>query len=217
MRVISGILKGHRINPPQGLDLRPTTDFAKEALFNILEQHCIWPEWDVLDLFSGTGNISFEFSSRGCKSVTAVEKQVQAHRFIRAFSSSKKLNITVFGTDIRVFLKKNTKQFDLVFADVPCSGSGTWGRTPEQLAFFNQAQLDKYTQLQSKIVQNLIPTVAEGGYFLYATCSVYATENERQVESLIASGKFKIIEQAYFKGYTQKADTLFGALLQRVA
>jgi len=119
MRVISGILKGHRINPPQGLDLRPTTDFAKEALFNILEQHCIWPEWDVLDLFSGTGNISFEFSSRGCKSVTAVEKQVQAHRFIRAFSSSKKLNITVFGTDIRVFLKKNTKQFDLVFADPP--------------------------------------------------------------------------------------------------
>jgi len=51
MRVISGILKGHRINPPQGLDLRPTTDFAKEALFNIIEQHCIWPEWDVLDLF----------------------------------------------------------------------------------------------------------------------------------------------------------------------
>jgi 16S rRNA (cytosine967-C5)-methyltransferase len=56
-----------------------------------------------------------------------------------------------------------------------------------------------------------------GGYFLYATCSVYATENERQVETLIASGKFKIIEQAYFKGYAQKADTLFGALLQRVA
>jgi 16S rRNA (guanine966-N2)-methyltransferase len=119
MRVISGILKGHRINPPQGLDLRPTTDFAKEALFNILEQNCNWPECEVLDLFSGTGNISFEFSSRGCKSVTAVEKQVQAHRFIRAFSSSKNLNITVFGTDIKIFLKKNTKQFDLVFADPP--------------------------------------------------------------------------------------------------
>jgi 16S rRNA (cytosine967-C5)-methyltransferase len=109
------------------------------------------------------------------------------------------------------------KQFDLVFADVPCSGSGTWGRTPEQLAFFNQAQLDKYAQLQSKIVENLIPTVAVGGYLLYATCSVYATENEQQVNALMTSGKFKLIEQAYFKGYTQKADTLFGALLQRVA
>jgi 16S rRNA (cytosine967-C5)-methyltransferase len=108
------------------------------------------------------------------------------------------------------------KQFDLVFADVPCSGSGTWGRTPEQLAFFNQAQLDKYAQLQSKIVQNLIPTVAVGGYLLYATCSVYATENEQQVNALITSGKFKLIEQAYFKGYTQKADTLFGALLQKI-
>jgi 16S rRNA (cytosine967-C5)-methyltransferase len=109
------------------------------------------------------------------------------------------------------------KQFDLVFADVPCSGSGTWGRTPEQLAFFNQAQLNKYTQLQSKIVQNLIPTIAVGGYLLYATCSVYTTENEQQIDALISSGKFKLIEQAYFKGYTQKADTLFGALLQRVA
>ncbi len=109
------------------------------------------------------------------------------------------------------------KQFDVVFADVPCSGSGTWGRTPEQLAFFNHAQLEKYKQLQSKIVTNLIPTVAIGGYFLYATCSVYAIENEHQVNALITSGKFKLIEQAYFKGYTQKADTLFGALLQRVA
>ncbi len=109
------------------------------------------------------------------------------------------------------------KQFDLVFADVPCSGSGTWGRTPEQLSFFNQSQLDKYTQLQTKIIANLIPTVAVGGYLLYATCSVYATENEQQLETLLASGKFKLIEQAYFKGYTQKADTLFGALLQRVA
>ena len=71
--------------------------------------------------------------------------------------------------------------------------------------------------MQSKIVQNLVPTVAVGGYLLYATCSVYATENEQLIETLLDSGKFKLIEQAYFKGYTQKADTLFGALLQRVA
>lgn len=119
MRIISGVLKGTVIKTPQGLDLRPTTDFAKEALFNILEQGCIWPEMDVLDLFSGTGNISYEFSSRGCKSVTAVEKQLHAHRFIRSFASAKQLNIIVFGTDVNIFFKKNTKQFDLVFADPP--------------------------------------------------------------------------------------------------
>ena len=108
------------------------------------------------------------------------------------------------------------KQFDMVLADVPCSGSGTWGRTPEQLAFFNQAQLYKYTQLQNKIVHNLIPTVAVGGYLLYATCSVYKVENENRIEAIMATGQFKLIEQAYYKGYTQKADTLFGALLQKI-
>jgi 16S rRNA (cytosine967-C5)-methyltransferase len=108
------------------------------------------------------------------------------------------------------------KQFDMVLADVPCSGSGTWGRTPEQLAFFNQAQLNKYTQLQNKIVQNLIPAVAIGGYLLYATCSVYKAENENRIEAIMATGQFKLIEQSYYKGYTHKADTLFGALLQKI-
>ena len=108
------------------------------------------------------------------------------------------------------------KQFDMVLADVPCSGSGTWGRTPEQLAFFNHAQLNKYTQLQNKIVQNLIPAVAIGGYLLYATCSVYKAENENRIEAIMATGQFKLIEQSYFKGYTHKADTLFGALLQKI-
>jgi len=104
----------------------------------------------------------------------------------------------------------------MVLADVPCSGSGTWGRTPEQLAFFNQAQLNKYTQLQNKIVHNLIPTVAIGGYLLYATCSIYKAENENRIEAIMATGQFKLIEQAYYKGYTHKADTLFGALLQKI-
>lgn len=108
------------------------------------------------------------------------------------------------------------KQFDIVLADVPCSGSGTWGRTPEQLAFFNQAQLYKYTQLQNKIVHNLIPAVAIGGYLLYSTCSVYKAENENRIEAMMATGQFKLIEQAYYKGYTHKADTLFGALLQKI-
>lgn len=107
--------------------------------------------------------------------------------------------------------------FDFVFADVPCSGSGTWGRTPEQLAYFTQAQLNKYTHLQSTILQNIIPAVKLNGHLLFATCSVYAVENENNVDALLATGKFKVLKQQYFKGYTQQADTLFGALLQKIA
>jgi 16S rRNA (cytosine967-C5)-methyltransferase len=108
------------------------------------------------------------------------------------------------------------KQFDFVFADVPCSGSGTWGRTPEQLIYFKEEQLVHYTSLQNQIIQNLISTVTLQGYLLYATCSVYEDENEKQVATLLATGKFKLIEQHYFIGYTQQADTLFGALLQKI-
>lgn len=109
------------------------------------------------------------------------------------------------------------KPFDFVFADVPCSGSGTWGRTPEQLAYFTEVQLNKYTQLQAKILHNIIPTVKLNGHLLFATCSVYKEENEKNVETLLATGKFKVVKQQYFTGYEKQADTLFGALLEKIA
>ncbi len=109
------------------------------------------------------------------------------------------------------------KPFDFVFADVPCSGSGTWGRTPEQLAYFTEAQLIKYTKLQAQILHNLIPTVKLNGHLLFATCSVYKNENEKNVDALLATGKFKVVKQQYFTGYEKQADTLFGALLEKIA
>jgi 16S rRNA (cytosine967-C5)-methyltransferase len=109
------------------------------------------------------------------------------------------------------------KQFDFVFADVPCSGSGTWGRTPEQLQYFKPADLNKYTQLQTQIVQNITPAIKKEGYLLFATCSVFEKENEQNIATLLATGKFKLIAQQYFKGYEQQADTLFGALLQKIS
>ena len=108
------------------------------------------------------------------------------------------------------------KQFDLIFADLPCSGSGTWGRTPENLQSFKQDQLVKMTNLQETILLHLIPAIKLYGYLLVATCSVYKNENEDQVYKLLESGKFKLVEQKYFIGYDKKADTLFGALLQKV-
>ena len=108
------------------------------------------------------------------------------------------------------------KPFDFVFADLPCSGSGTWGRTPEQITFFKQENLVTYTQLQTKILENILPTVKLNGHLLIATCSVYASENENQVAAILAKGNFKLVKQKYFIGYNQQADTLFGALLERI-
>ena len=83
MRIISGQYKGRSINPPRNLRARPTTDFAKENLFNVLGNLLDFEECDVLDLFAGTGSISYEFASRGVRSVTSVEINSVHHSFIR--------------------------------------------------------------------------------------------------------------------------------------
>jgi len=103
---------------------------------------------------------------------------------------------------------------DLVIADVPCSGSGTWSRTPEQLYFFETSKIQEYQKLQQQIVQQSCKAVKTGGYYLYITCSVFKNENETQVEQLQSLG-FTLVEQKILLGYQQQADTMFAALLKK--
>jgi 16S rRNA (cytosine967-C5)-methyltransferase len=105
------------------------------------------------------------------------------------------------------------KQFDLIIADVPCSGSGTWARTPEQLLYFDPASIDTFVQLQSAITINATRYLKPGGYLLYITCSVFEKENEGQMNRLQKEG-LGLVEQLVLKGYEQKADTMFAALMK---
>jgi 16S rRNA (cytosine967-C5)-methyltransferase len=105
-------------------------------------------------------------------------------------------------------------KFDLVICDAPCSGSGTWGRTPEQLRFFTKEKIEHYTGLQQRIAGNASKGVKEGGYFLYITCSVFSKENEEVADHIQESTSLQHVESRYFKGYHQKADTLFAALFR---
>jgi 16S rRNA (cytosine967-C5)-methyltransferase len=113
-------------------------------------------------------------------------------------------------------LSNFAKLADFIICDAPCSGSGTWGRTPEHLAFFDEASIDNYRQLQQSIITNTLPYVAVNGYFLYSTCSVFAAENEAQVKFITTNfPAFKLVHQQLFTGYTKKADTMFAALFQK--
>ncbi len=120
MRIISGKLKGILLHPPKGLPVRPTTDRAKESLFNILENHFNLDEVEVLDLFSGTGNIAFEFASRGALHVTAVDLHGKCVAWIKETSTQYQLNqIKTIKSDAFGYLKKNTGRFDIIFSDAP--------------------------------------------------------------------------------------------------
>lgn len=119
MRIISGKFKGRRITAPKKLPSRPTTDMAKESLFNILNNYYFFDAISVLDLFSGTGNISFEFLSRGTKNVTAVEQNNDCIQFINKTAKALDLSIETYKMDVFKFLEKKSLKSDVIFADPP--------------------------------------------------------------------------------------------------
>jgi len=112
-------------HPPKNIQARPTTDFAKENLFNILENRMDFNSCEALDLFAGTGNISFELVSRGCHQVTAVEKVFNHIRFIRKVMNDLQItNLQVIKKDVFQFLRKPAGPYDLIFADPPYQMNG---------------------------------------------------------------------------------------------
>lgn len=120
MRIISGTHKGRVITPPKNLRARPTTDFAKENLFNVLGNRCDIENADVLDLFAGTGSISYEFASRGAGNVTSVEINTVHYNFIR--ETARKFgfgNLRAVKANVFLYLKSTPQKFDIIFSDAP--------------------------------------------------------------------------------------------------
>ncbi|MDD3077703.1 MAG: 16S rRNA (guanine(966)-N(2))-methyltransferase RsmD [Paludibacter sp.] len=120
MRIISGKFKGRRISAPSNITARPTTDFAKEGLFNLLNNRIDFEDIDVLDLFAGTGGISLEFISRGCNSSTSIEINERHCSFIR--KTCKELdvnNLNLIKSDVFTFINNCHVKFDSIFADPP--------------------------------------------------------------------------------------------------
>ena len=119
MRIISGKHKGRRITAPKKLPVRPTTDRAKEALFNILNHRLEWENISSLDLYAGTGNISYELASRGVTKLTAVDQNKHCAHFIYQTNEALGLSITVVKNSVEKFLANPSGSFDFIFADPP--------------------------------------------------------------------------------------------------
>lgn len=119
MRIISGKYKGKRLLAPKKLPVRPTTDRAKEALFNILNNYYHFSELKILDLFAGTGNISYEFASRGTTSIMCVDTHFGCISYIKKMSKLLDFDITTIKSDVLKYLQQCKTEFDIVFADPP--------------------------------------------------------------------------------------------------
>lgn len=120
MRIIGGKYSRRLIKPPKNLTVRPTTDLAKESLFNILQHRTDLAGKNVLDLFAGTGSLTYEFASRGCASVISIDKDYRCVQFIKnTIQEFEMSNVTVIRTDVFRFVRSTASKFDIIFADPP--------------------------------------------------------------------------------------------------
>lgn len=180
MRIISGLHKGKRLNPGRNFKARPTTDFARENLFNIINNYFDFEKLQVLDLFSGTGIISYEFASRGSRSVDSVEVNSRYHSFIQKTVTALNLDmVAAIRADAFRFLKHTPRQYDLIFADPPYDlkdmdqipflifsrnllNSGGWfiiehGRAHDFSSYPHFRELRKYGSVHFSIFDNYPP------------------------------------------------------------
>ncbi len=168
-RIIAGKWKAKRISAPKNFEVRPTTDFAKEALFSILEHRYDIDSISVLDLFAGIGSIALEFASRGCQDVTSVEMNIKHTAFINSTAAElgMALQINVQRADVYDWLKKNRtkKSYELVFADAP----------------FDVTDEKKYHELISLVLNNSF--LKENGTFVLEHQSRLKLEHPNLIES----------------------------------
>lgn len=125
-------------------------------------------------------------------------------------------NYRSFIADLSVpNLQLSTPNSQLLICDAPCTGSGTWSRTPEQLYFFKKKAIDVYAEMQQQIVSNVIPHLQENGIFIYITCSVFKKENEAVVNFIKEKFHLQLLQMELLKGYDKKADSMFTAVFKK--
>ena len=170
--------------------------------------------WDCCAASGGKSILAKDILGNIHLTVSDVRKQILVNlekRFSAAgIKNYKSVVMDLKAPDSRLMTPDSS--FDLIIADVPCSGSGTWGRTPESLSFFKPGEIDRYQQLQKQIVSNALPLLKKGRCFLYITCSVFKKENEDMAAFIEENGHLRLLRMETLKGYDKKADTMFAAL-----
>ncbi len=173
--------------------------------------------WDCCAASGGKSILAFDLFKNIRLTVSDTRKNI-LENLKKRFAKAGIKNYHAFVADISISssAKTDLKKQDFIIADVPCSGSGTWARTPEQLDFFQKKKVGEYAILQQKIVSNAIEYLNENGYLLYITCSVFKKENEENVDFFQKNLSLQLVKSEYLKGYEMQADTLFAALFKKI-
>ena len=171
--------------------------------------------WDCCAGSGGKSLLLYDMSANVVLTVSDIRNSILANlkkRFERAAIK----DYRSFAINLKDERPALPALFDLIICDVPCSGSGTWSRTPEQLCYFDEAQISRYVSLQRAIVSNVTPYLKPGGFLAYITCSVFKKENELNAEFIERKCGLRLVKQELLYGYDKKADTMYTALFQKL-
>ncbi|HET9746541.1 MAG TPA: Fmu (Sun) domain-containing protein [Chitinophagaceae bacterium] len=172
--------------------------------------------WDCCAGSGGKSIMAHDINSRIDLTVSDVRESILANlkkRFANAGIKNYKSYLVDLTSDESEI--PNLKS-EMIICDAPCTGSGTWSRTPEQLYFFNDNEIERFSFRQKKIVSNVIPRLQSGGSFIYITCSVFRKENEGVVEFIKENFHLQMTHMEVLKGYDKKADSMFAALFEKL-
>jgi 16S rRNA (cytosine967-C5)-methyltransferase len=171
--------------------------------------------WDCCAASGGKSLLLYDKLNKRLKlTVSDIRSSILANLKARLQEAGVPLYKT-FIADITVATPTGTQKFDIIICDAPCTGSGTWSRTPEQLAYFKRESIAAYSQKQQKIAANASGLLARNGLFFYITCSVFKKENEEVVSYLQENCGLELINMQYLEGYQMQADTMFVAVFKQ--
>ena len=196
-------------------------DYNSQQTLNLLTSH-MKDEisdislWDCCAASGGKSILAFDLYKNIELTVSDTRKNI-LENLKKRFTKAGIKNYQSFVSDLSISLPQRSilEKQDVIIADVPCSGSGTWARTPEQLHFFSEKKIKEYATLQQKIVSHAIEFLKANGYLLYITCSVFKKENEENVDFIQRNLNLQLIKSQYLEGYEMEADTLFVALFKK--
>ena len=199
----------------QGTDPSPTLGASDHAPSTPLRASKALEVWDACAASGGKSILAYDVFNRIDLTVSDVRKSILVN-LEKRFAAAGIKKYQALLTDLSSSnLDIQGSSFDIIITDVPCTGSGTWSRTPEQLYYFDPHQIERFSALQKKIVQHAIPHLKPGGFLLYCTCSVFSRENEEVVQFIEEQYPMQLLRKELFTGYEMKADTLFGAVFQK--
>jgi 16S rRNA (cytosine967-C5)-methyltransferase len=188
-----------------------TGAYIKEAFIKLNTLYHAVNVWDCCAASGGKSLLAFDINPAIKLTVSDSRSAVLAN-LQKRFAAAAITKFDSFVADLTKSIQL-PQLFPLIIADVPCSGSGTWGRTPDELHYFSLKKLKEYAKLQQKILTNVLPNLAPGGMLVYLTCSVYKTENEDIITWLQEKHQLILLKMENIIGYNQQADTMFAALL----